>query len=767
MLVMVAFGLGEIMAYCNMKIIIAFYFVIFLWCILNFLTDKNFISAQRIILAALCILPGYILMGNACREYGRIEDIFLSGINNITGMVTDIESTSKGYVLTAESEDYGNVLIYANDADNIHIGNNIKAEVSYIEFEGARNEGCFDDRQYYHSVGISGRFFSDKVHITDRSVLVLKQKMYELKVMVRGILQNTYNEEKSSVYSAMLLGDKSSMADGIKELYKDAGIFHLYCISGTHMAILGMGIYGLFRRRFKFILSGTGAVCVIILYGAFTGMGISVMRAVIMISIRIAADMFGRTYDMISSLSLAAVMIMLFNPCAILNSGFAMSFAAVASICTIIPAVEKIYTVKDRFIKSILYSAGISIGMLPVMAYYYSEISVYGVFVNLIVIPFVGYILFSGVASIVFSFINISAGMFFAGLGNYLLDFYNYLCNVIMGLPMAVYVTGKPDVWRIAIFYSVLMAVLFLALKYLDFEREFWEQNWYIRYGKTASGIFVIVTIILILIYKPCKGICVKYIDVGQGDSTFIQTDKNVEYLIDAGSSDVSDAGKYRILPVLKASGVNSLDYLIVTHTDNDHINGIETLINEKSGSKSFAKTLVLPDINDRDNDYIKLERTARNNNVSVEYISAGKGWRGKNYEFTCLYPYKDSTAPDKNELSVVMKLKIKNTSFMFMGDLGKEGEKELIRKGGLVRCNVLKAGHHGSKNSGSEEFLHIVKPALSIISCGADNSYGHPHIQAVNGLKSIGSRIYRTDYNGEITVYTDKNSVKVESYIK
>lgn len=491
------------------------------------------------------------------------------------------------------------------------------------------------------------------------------------------------------------------------------------------------------------------------------------MRAVIMISIRIAADMFGRTYDMISSLSFAAVMIMLFNPCAILNSGFAMSFAAVVSICTIIPAAEKIYTVKNRFLKSILYSAGISMGMLPVMAYYYSEISVYGVFVNLIAIPLVGYILFSGAVSIVLSFLNISVGIFFAGLGNYLLDFYNYLCSAVMSLPMSVYVTGRPDVWRIAIFYSVLMAVLFLSLKYLDYEREFREQNWYIRYGKAAAGIFTILIMIVLLLFRPYKGICIKYIDVGQGDSTFIHADNNVEYLIDAGSSDVNDAGKYRVLPVLKANGVNRLDYLIVTHTDNDHINGIEALINEKNDSKSFVKTLVLPDIRIRDDAYMKLESMAKHNDVSVEYISAGKGWKGADYDFTCLYPYKDSTGADKNELSVVMKLNTKCTSFMFMGDLGKAGEQELISKGCLGRCNILKAGHHGSKNSGSKEFINIVKPMVSIISCGKNNKYGHPDIQTVNGLKNIGSMIYRTDYNGEITVYADKNSIKVESYIK
>lgn len=764
---MVALVLGELIAYGHREMTAGIAMLVCFWCFINYIFDRNFISPWRCMLGIICVIAGYLIMSGMDMKYDKAEKRFLSDLHYVTGAVADIGNTSGGYVLTVRQSEYnGNVLIYVKDNKGIKIGNIIEAEVDYMAYERARNEGCFDDRQYYRSIGILGRFYSDGIAIKDNKECIIKQKMYEIKIRVKELLRLIYSEEKAAIYDAMLLGEKVGIDEDVKELYKGAGIYHLCCISGTHMALLGLGVYRILRKRFKFTVSGVLGIAAIIIYGVFTGMVISVVRAVIMLAVRIMADMLGRSYDMVSSLSLAAIVIIISNPYALLNSGFMLSFGAVGAICTIIPAAERVYSVKNRFLKSLLFSFGIQLMTLPVMAYYFFEISMYGIFINLIAIPCITYIILSGMGGVFTAGFDIRIGKFLAGAGKYGLDFYNNLCRTALRLPFSEYVTGKPDIWRIVIYYAVLMVVVFMAYKLCDREKEFSEEYWYVRYGKITGGISMVIVMCVILLSGQNNGICVRYIDVGQGDSTFIQTDSKVEYLIDAGSSNIKDVGKHRIIPVLKANGVERLDYLIVTHTDDDHINGVEELMKEKTGSKSFVKTLVLPDISERDEAYQRLESRAVENKVAIEYISAGKGWKGKDYIFECLYPYNGMADDDKNEMSVVMRLSAGKVNMMFMGDLGKEGERNLISSGVLNKCSILKAGHHGSKNSSGEDFLSITKPFISIVSCGENNLYGHPNKETLERFNETGSRIYRTDRDGEIIVRIRDRGVDVKAYM-
>ncbi len=763
---MVALGLGELIAYGHREMTVGIAVLVCFWCFINYIFDRNFISIERCMIGIICVIAGYLIMSDMNMKYDKAEKRFLTDLRGITGTVSDIEDIAKGYALTVKLSEYnGEVILYVKDDKGIKIGNVIEAEADYIEYEGARNEGNFDDRQYYRSIGISGRFYGSNILIKDFKVWLLKQKMYEIKCSIKKNLRLLYSEERAALYDAMLLGEKSGIDEDVKELYKGAGIYHLCCISGTHMAILGLGIYRILRKRFKYTVSGTVGIAAVIIYGMFTGMMISVARAVIMLSVRMVADILGRSYDMISSLSFAAIIIIISNPYALLNSGFMLSFGAVGAVCTIIPAVEIIYSVKNRFFKSFFVSFGIQLMTLPIMAYYFFEISVYGIFINLVVIPCIVYIILSGMGGLAASIYNIRAGKFLAGVGNYGLDFYNNLCRNVLRLPFSEYVTGKPDIWRIVIYYAVLMSVVFFAWKLCNKEKEFSEEYWYVRYGKIIGGISMIAVMCIILLSGHNDGLCVKYIDVGQGDSTFIQINSDMEYLIDAGSSDISGVGKHRIIPLLKASGVGQLDYLIVTHTDNDHINGIEELMKERIGSKSFVKTLVLPDISAKDEAYAELEEQAVKNNVAIEYISAGKGWKGKDYIFECLYPYKGMIDNDKNEMSVVMRLSAGRANMMFMGDLGKEGERNLISSGELGKYSILKAGHHGSKNSSGEDFLDITKPFIGVVSCGKNNTYGHPNRETIERFNERGSRIYRTDRDGEIIVRIRDRGVSVKVF--
>lgn len=763
---MVAVGLGELIAYGNKEIIISALMILAVWCIAWTVADGSKVTLRRIMAGTIFVFAGYILMQGKILHFAQTEQKFKeSGKSELNGVILDVRQSENGYVYTARiNEEKYRVLLYSDEETEVYPGYEFETVADYMEYTGQRNQGNFNDREYYRSENIWARFKCRSFEITGDRHFNVRRKMYEIRNHINDILYRLYSDRHASVYSAMLLGNKSDMDEDVKELYKTAGIYHLVCISGTHMALIGMGVYGFLRRRHKYMFSGVCGIVAVIIYGVFTGMGVSVVRSVIMLSVRMAGDILGRTYDMISSLSLAAVIMMAVNPMVILNSGFIMSFGAVASIGMVLPEVKRFYSVGKGIKKAFVCSVVIQLCTLPAVSFFYYQVSVYGVFINIVLVPCMVYVLSSGFLSISAYGMVPAAGRFAAGTGSMCLGIYDKICESVSALPASEYVTGRPQVWKIALYYCIMIVLLAAYRRFKNKDREFWEEFWYIRYGKIIMSITAVVAACVIIFAGGDSGLTVRYIDVGQGDSIYVQTD-GAAYLIDGGSSDIKNVGTYRILPVLKANGLNRLDYIIVTHSDNDHINGLENILNERIGSRTFVKNLVMPDIGDKDEAYIKLVNTAESNGINVMYIKSGDKWITGGCTFECIYPAAGDNAPDKNDMSVVMKLTSDNMAMLFTGDLGEKGEDKL--KGKIGKCNVLKVGHHGSKGSSGDEFLNELQPDIAVISAGINNSYGHPHRETLERLKRTGSKIYSTAKMGQITVTGKPEGMEVDYYIK
>ena len=230
--------------------------------------------------------------------------------------------------------------------------------------------------------------------------------------------------------------------------------------------------------------------------------------------------------------------------------------------------------------------------------------------------------------------------------------------------------------------------------------------------------------------------------------------------LVDGGSSDLSSVGTYRIEPFLLSQGVRKLEYVFVTHGDADHINGIQELPPEEY----------------MDEKLLHLAEIAKENGTRVLTIYAGE--KVGTY-LKCIAPLttrknerirgKEEEVPRLeagNEASVVLELKDGAFQMLLTGDLEGRGEEQLVESGALESCPILKAGHHGSKNSGSEEFLQIVKPRLTLISAGIENRYGHPHEETLERLQEIGSEVLSTQECGAITLRSDGRKIKVHKYL-
>ena len=269
---------------------------------------------------------------------------------------------------------------------------------------------------------------------------------------------------------------------------------------------------------------------------------------------------------------------------------------------------------------------------------------------------------------------------------------------------------------------------------------------------KITFLIFIIITLLVGCGKKDLLSIHI--IDVGQGDSILIQTPKNTNILVDGGNEDSS----LIISKFIKSKKAKNLDLVIATHPDTDHIGSLDNVINKFKVSK-----LYLPNKNTNNDSYYNLIQACNKKNIKPQYLSKGDIINLEdNLKLTILNP--SYTHEDSNSNSIVFKLDFKNKSFLFTGDATKENEIEMINNFNLNDIDFLKVAHHGSKNSSTEEFLKSTTPDVAAISCGYDNTYGHPHKDTLLRLAQVNTKVYRTDKQGHISFYSDGNTITTTS---
>lgn len=245
----------------------------------------------------------------------------------------------------------------------------------------------------------------------------------------------------------------------------------------------------------------------------------------------------------------------------------------------------------------------------------------------------------------------------------------------------------------------------------------------------------------------------VHYLDVWQGDSTFIELPNGKTILIDAGEAEYGD----RVVKYIKNLGYSKINYLFATHPHSDHIGGLKKVV------KTFdIGSIYMPDITSNSNFYLDLLKTIENKNKKVITVKAGKTIISEDdIDLKVLAPIEDEYE-EVNDYSIVLKLTYKDKKFLFMADAEYESEMDLLDSKYDISADYLKVGHHGSTSSTNYYFLKKVSPKIGIISVGKNNDYGHPKDKILEKLKNQGVKIYRTDLNGNIVIKTDGKYEKV-----
>ncbi|MCM1122833.1 MAG: DNA internalization-related competence protein ComEC/Rec2 [Eubacterium sp.] len=636
------------------------------------------------------------------------------------------------------------------------MGSLVVVEGEYRAFAHATNPGEFDAADYYRIMGQQGRVMKCRLVAASGTYDLFQEKLYRLREYLSLLVDACYSEKDASVMKAMLLGEKATLDAEVKDLYQQNGIIHILAISGLHLSVIGIGCHKLFKKiRIPNAVNIIFTIGLMYCYGTMTGMGISMFRAYVMFALRLFAELAGRTYDLLTAVTVAAILVLVQQPLYLQHSGFLFSFGAICGIGLFLPAVNANLFGKSKAEKLLLSGVAVSVSTLPVYLSFYYEFPPYSVLLNLIVIPCMTFVLLCGLADVGLAAVFLPLGEVAAYPVHLLLTFYEKCCDICLSLPNNKWITGCPKFWQIALFLGILGAVVL----------------WNCRLPKLYFWQGVLCALFVLTVRQP-QGLQITMVDVGQGDCIYLTVDGGMHMLIDGGSSNKSDIAKYQIMPYLKHEGVSYLDAVVVTHPDSDHINGLCTLLEETGTSGISIGTLYLPDVGGegRNESYHELEYLAKSVGVPVRYIGAGDRMKYGEVMLTCLHPEKGWETTEINAYSTVLYLKYGNFTALFTGDLEGAGEEmvmELMKNMSLHNITILKVAHHGSKNSTAEDFLQAVKPQIALISSGRNNRYGHPHEELVDRLEECGCLIYRTQESGAVTVRVRGKEVRVEGYLE
>lgn len=698
------------------------------------------------------------------------------------------------------------------------VSRSFEGNADFFEAHGATNPGQFDYGLYLKGEGISSEEELQERYDGYQGDDPLKCGLRDTRAYLGSVIDRYMTAEDAGIYKAMLLGDKSDMGNDIKALYQASGISHIIAVSGLHISLVGMSCLKLMERiRLKkgaslFISSIASA-----LYVLLTGASGSALRALIMLICRFWAMYRSKSYDMISAIALAMLLLIFAKPYMALQSGFQLSFLAVFGIAflgdTITRSLEILFQNRSinhirKYVdkrnrlsgaaRTVISNLSVQLMTLPALAFHFFTFPIYGIVLNFAVIPLTGLVMYSGLAVLLAGSLAdrallpeaVAVGL--GALGHYILELYEWLCRLSIGLPFNEFLLGRPDMINIIGYY---MAICGAAV--------FWRRA---ALGGAPSGVkgrclkfqrhrklrrspvapllmmitFLLPTMLLIKLPERIDGFKVTALDVGQGDCFILRKGDEV-YMVDGGSDSDSDVYGNVIKPYLMHEGIRHINGIYVSHSDADHTNGILALIAEGSiGTDS----LILPRAAEESESYEELKTAWMTLHAagSDDFDMKGSDMKGAISYAELTKPGEDaflmcmhegSRGEEANDHSPVLLLRYGAFSMLFTGDMTKEQEERFYVEGSRLReqlmpfgVTVLKVGHHGSRTSSSDQILKAAKPAYALISCGRDNRFGHPHEDVVERISRYADGLLRTDVSGAISIYTDGSSMRISSFL-
>ncbi len=679
-------------------------------------------------------------------------------------------------------------------------GDNLSVSGLLVRPDPAGNPGLFDYRTYLERQGI-------RVILTargDKAVRVigsggsnpLQSAALAIKKNMSAAATYSLNPPQSAVLKGIVFGTQGLIDRDTKRSFSETGVIHILSVSGLHVGLVLGGLLGVLRLlKMPPIWTAPLATPVLLIYMLMTGINPAVMRATIMALLLVWAHHLGRDQDWPTTLALAAMIILIWNPLQIYHPGFQLSFAATWGILYLSPLITAAFFL---FLKDMPFNAGrltaqalaiplaAQLATVPLVAWYYNLISPVSIPANLLAAPLSGLIMFFGLSASLLGLLWLPLAAVVNVATGIILDIFMAAVGFFQSLPGAVFYLSSPPVFLAAAWYVGLLAVAWVCSGRCAPEVMRHLKKW----AFTAASLAVV----LVLIWWPWSSdhlLKVHFIDVGQGDSILVQAPGGKNMLIDTGGragelTAGTGIGDQVLEPYLRKNGVQRIEVLVLTHPHEDHCGGAVSLIkrfpvalalvsclgeeniDEEYTGEDIAET-VSAAISSREEAvsaaYTKLLNKMAARGISVSAAAAGDVIKlDSDLKIEVLSPVETKageSGSDTNNTSLVIKITYGRRSFIFTGDAEIEEQRDLIREKYDLRADILKVPHHGSRFL-LPELLQQVDAEAVVISVGARNTFGHPAYDTLDMLILSGLQVYRTDQDGAVIVQTDGNNLEI-----
>jgi len=549
--------------------------------------------------------------------------------------------------------------------------------------------------------------------------------------------------ERRGLVLGLVLGEDEGLSPELRQSFRRSGLYHLLAVSGQNIAFLVTGVLafcwlGGIPRRLGEVL----ALATIAAYVLVVGWQPSVIRAAVAGALASLAWLAARPRDRWYFLLLGAIVLLGWNPQSLYDPGFQLSFAAVAAIFVGVRPLERFLDERFRLPKwlrpMIAVSVVCTLATTPVMLLQFGKVPVYGVLANAFVEPVVPLILFLGLACALVAPVAFSAVRALAFLNGLLASYIGFCARFTGSLPGAQ--VGRAELLRL----TPALALLALA--------PFLERP---RLSRFVS--LVLLAYIPLwglqqqprLLPAPPKGLRITFLDVGEGDSTLLQTSEGA-VLVDAGPPESNVAGQLRRL------GVRHVDALVLSHPHKDHVGGAAEVLRRLDVGLLLDSGIAGGD----DEERLALAE-ARKRGVPIDVARAGQDLGLGDLHLRILWPRDSHSASDGNEQAIVALASYGETDVLLPAD----AESDVTLPLGIRPLEVYKVAHHGSADDGLPELLDRLRPEVAVISVGKENDYGHPTPSTLAALTQVpGLAVFRTDQDGRVTLESDGCAITVKA---
>ncbi|RME46407.1 MAG: DNA internalization-related competence protein ComEC/Rec2, partial [Caldilineae bacterium] len=594
----------------------------------------------------------------------------------------------------------------------------------------------------------------------------LRAEIYRLKERANAVIARILPQPEAALLSGILLGLRSSIPRDLYDQFNATGTSHVIVISGSNISLvvgllLLVGEKLLGRRRAAFL-----ALLGVTLYTVMVGADAAVVRAAIMGALYVLAMVLGRPNAVLNALFASALAMTIANPLTLWDAGFQLSFLATLGLIVLVPPLERLAAgwltrldgtpvaglASDMLKEALLVTLAAQIITAPLILYQFGRFSLVSLPANLFIVPVQPLVMSLGGLATLAGLVSVPLGIGLGWLAWLPLTWTVRVVEAAAALRWAQVELPPMPLWLLALAYLTLAAGVWWLYDLPAREGgRTGQRRGSNRMLAAAGGALALAMVVWIAARSVPDGkLHVAFLDVGQGDAVLITTPGGRQMLVDGGPSPAQLGVRLgEEMPFWD----HSLDVVVSTHPDADHLTGLLDVLNR------YRVDTVL--VSDFEGQSALFEEWQTELNRSPARVV--EAWQGMHLqlddgvEAVVLNPG-PATAADEaaNNHSVTLKIQMGDVSFLLSGDLEMEGERALLQSGQDVRATVFKSPHHGSKTGSSLPFLEAVHPQVVVISVGADNRFGHPAEVVLQRYADLGLTVLRTDQMGTVELITD-----------